>query len=192
MKENFSIAKISKPSALEILANYHYLGPKFRAGHNYGLFCGGDLVGVAIFAGFPVPELVKGCFGLDRCDQAGFFELSRLCLLPEIQKTEHNITSWFLSRAIRLLREETNVRAILSYADADHHTGTIYRACNFGYYGLTAARPDFWIKQGDGTYKKHSRGAVKGLVGEWRPRSRKHRFLLVYDKKLTCLWKKEA
>ena len=104
------------------------------------------------------------------------------------QAKEHNLASWFVARAIKLLRQEEDVRAILSYADNDFHEGTLYRASNFTYYGLSDAKSDFWIKQEDGSYKKHSRGKMKGLDGEWRPRSRKHRFLKVYDKKLNCQW----
>ena len=149
-----------------------------------------ELVGVCIFTGFPVPELVNGMFGLDRADQKGFFELSRLCIAPSVQTSEHNITSWFVSRAIKELKKDTKVRAILSYADSDFHQGTIYRACNFDYYGLTDQKSDFWIKQEDGTYIKHSRGKVKGVDGEWRPRSRKHRFVMIFDKRLNMRWSK--
>ena len=147
-------------------------------------------MGVCIFTGFPVPELVNGMFGLDRADQKGFFELSRLCIAPSVQTSEHNITSWFVSRAIKELKKDTKVRAILSYADSDFHQGTIYRACNFDYYGLTDQKSDFWIKQEDGTYIKHSRGKVKGVDGEWRPRSRKHRFVMIFDKRLNMRWSK--
>lgn len=173
-----------------ILDNYHYLtkiSRGYKSGYNYGLFKLGVLVGVCIFTGLPVPELSKGMFGI--VDQEGIFELSRLCLDPSIQKEEHNIASWFVSRSIRAFRRETDVKAILSYADADYHQGTVYRACNFTYYGLSDAKKDFWIKQPDNTYIKHSRGKIKGLVGEWRPRSQKHRYVLVFDKKLTMLWK---
>jgi hypothetical protein len=72
----------------------------------------------------------------------------------------------------------------LSYADANIHSGTIYRACNFDYYGLTDSKKDFYYA--DGT--KHSRGSVKGLEGEWKDRSRKHRFLLTFDKTLNIMW----
>jgi len=41
----------------------------------------------------------------------------------------------------------------------------------------------------DGT--KHSRGSVKGVDGEWRERSRKHRYVMVFDFGLNVLWKKE-
>ena len=150
------------------------------------LFRSGCL-GTCIFTGLPVPEIAVGAFGLERNQQDGIYELSRLCIHPDIQKEEYNITSWFLSRCIRRFRKDATVRAILSYADADHHNGTIYRACNFQYYGLTDPKKDFYYA--DGT--KHSRGSIRGADGEWRDRSRKHRYLMVFEKGLEPLWKQE-
>ena len=206
MKQDFSVRPIEKKTAKTLLEKHHYLSgisKGFRSGFNYGLFkynrdntyniplLEEEFVGACIFTGLPVPELVSGMFGLPRECQRGFFELSRLCVAPSVQETEHNITSWFVSRAIRELRKDTEVRAILSYADTDHHKGTIYRACNFDYYGLTDQKPDFWIKQEDGSYIKHSRGKTKGVEGEWRPRSRKHRFVMIFDKTLKMKWEKQ-
>lgn len=194
-KEYFSIKKVDKQSAESILGTYHYLkdiSKGFKSGHNYGLFKGDDLVGVCIYSGFPVPELAKGCYGLGRDEQEGLFELSRLCLVPEVQAVEHNLASWFVSRTLRKLRRETNVRAILSYADNDFHQGIVYKACNFKYYGLSDLKKDFWFKLEDGSYKKHTRGSVKGKDGEWRPRSQKHRYLITYDKTLSCRWEEKA
>lgn len=109
-----------------------------------------------------------------------------------MQGVEHNLASWFVARSIRQLKRDVKVRVILSYADADHHSGTIYRACNFGYYGMSSPRKDFWILQKDGGFIKHSRGKTKGVEGEWRPRSRKHRFVILYDRSLTMLWEATA
>lgn len=192
-KGDFSIRLVSKADAAHILTTFHYLkdiSKGFKSGYNYGLFMHDNLVGVCIFTGFPVPELAKGMLGLDRSDQKGLFELSRLCIHPLIQTAEHNLASWFVSRTIRQLRKETDVRVILSYADADFHKGTVYLACNFDYYGLTKTKKDFWIRQQDGSFVKHSRGSVKGLSGEWRNRSRKHRYVMVFDKTLKVLWDK--
>lgn len=192
MKSDFRIEKITKNQAKEILLKYHYLkdiSKGFKSGNNYGLFKGDRLVGAIIFSGFPVPELSKGMLGLERTDQEGLFELSRLCIEPQTQKEEYDITSWFVAKAIKQLKRDEAVRVILSYADNDFHSGTIYRACNFKYYGLTDKKADFWIKQPNGSLIKHSRGKVKGVDGEWRERSRKHRFLMVYDKTLSVLWK---
>ena len=192
MKSDFIIERSSKQQIKNILYTYHYLKDEskdFKSGYNYGLYSDEVLrvngcLGACIFTKIPVPEIAVGAFGLPRDKQDGLWELSRLCIHPETQKAEYNITSWFVSRCIKMFRKDIDVKAILSYADSAHHEGTIYKATNFKYYGLSDAKKDFWIKQPDGTYIKHSRGSVKGVDGEWRPRSRKHRFLLIYDKNL--------
>jgi hypothetical protein len=193
-KHLFTIELISKKQAAEILLQYHYLkdiSKGFKSGFNYGLFYEGNLVGAVIYTGFPVPELVNGLFGLPRDDQQGFFELSRLCIEPAIQAKEHNLASWFLARSEKLLRKSTNVKAILSYADSEFHNGIVYRASNFKYYGLTIKKKDFWILQDQGGFIKHSRGKIKGVAGEWRDRSQKHRFLKVFDTTLTIKWNEQ-
>ena len=191
MIKNFNIKKVTKKDCKSILEQYHYLSKinkGYRSGYNYGLFNDGLLVGVCIFHSPSVPETVKGAFDLHRNQQSHIFELGRLCILPTI--TQKNILSWFVSRSIKILRKETPVRVILSYADAQFHTGYIYQATNFGYYGLTDKKKDFWFENNDGSYTKHQRGPVKGRKGEWRPRTQKHRYLLVYDKTLKCKWGK--
>ena len=195
MKSDYYIDRVSKSEAAELLLRFHYLkdfSKSFKSGYNYGLFKKNDfcplniggLQGVCIFTGLPVPELAKGAFGLERNQQRGLFELSRLCIHPDTQSQEYNITSWFVAKAIRQFRKDAEVSAIISYADSDFHSGTIYRACNFQYCGLTDAKKDFYFT--DGT--KHSRGKVKGAEGEWKERSRKHRYVMVFDKKLKLLW----
>ena len=195
MKSDYYIERVNKSEAAELLLQFHYLkdiSKTFKSGYNYGLyknnnFCPlniGGIQGVCIFTGLPVPEIAKGAFGLERHEQQGLFELSRLCIHPTTQQSEYNITSWFVSKAIRRLRKETNVRGIISYADSDHRVGTIYRACNFRYCGLSEPKKDFYYA--DGT--KHSRGKIKGVEGEWKDRSRKHRYVMMFDKKLELLW----
>ena len=191
MKGEYNIRAISKGEGDTILKDFHYLSKTqrgWKSGSNWGLFRGEELLGVAIFTGLPVPEIARGAFGLERHEQDGLWELSRLCIHPNIQGVEHNIAGWFLARAIRQLCRSERVRSILSYADDDHHSGTVYAATGWKYYGLTEARSDFWYKLADGTYKKHSRGKVKGIAGEWRPRSRKHRFLKIFDPTLIVRW----
>ena len=200
MKSDYTIDRVNKTEAAELLLRFHYLkdiSKTFKSGFNYGLFKKNDfcplniggIKGICIFTGLPVPEIAKGAFGLERNEQQGLFELSRLCIEPNTQSCEYNITSWFVSQAIRQFRKDTEVKAILSYADSDHHSGTIYRACNFKYYGLTDRKKDFYYS--DGT--KHSRGKIKGEDGEWKDRSRKHRYLMVFDKELKkrLTWEEE-
>jgi len=198
MKSDFYIDRVGKDEVKNLLYTHHYLKDEskdFKSGYNYGLFKSsvsnilhiGDCLAACIFTKIPVPEIAVGAFGLERNEQEGLYELSRLCVHPEVQKEEYNITSWFVSRCIKRFRKDATVRAVLSYADSNHHSGIIYRACNFQYYGLTDAKKDFYYA--DGT--KHSRGSTKGVDGEWRDRSRKHRYLMVFDKKLNVLWDKK-
>ena len=196
------VKQISKEEASSLLNPYHYLTKEsrgFRSGDNYGAFINDRLLAVCIFTCPSVPELVKGCFGLERKEQEGIFELGRLVKHPDAPI----ILSQFVATSIKQLREKTieqpdgsfiknNVRAILSYADSRYHTGYIYQSLNFKYYGLTKQKTDFWFEQEDGSYIKHIRGKVKGIKGEWRPRPRKHRYLTVYDKNLECKWVEEA
>jgi len=197
-KSDYFIDKVSKEKIKDLLYTHHYLKDEskdFKSGFNYGLFRStfecplniGSCLGTCVFTGLPVPEIAVGAFGLERNQQQGIYELSRLCIHPDLQKEEYNITSWFVSRCIKRFRKDATVRAILSYADSNHHTGVIYRACNFKYYGLTAPKKDFYYA--DGT--KHSRGSIRGTDGEWRDRSRKHRYLMVFEKELKPLWKEQ-
>ena len=203
MKEDFFIDTVKKCEVKELLNTFHYLKDESKdfkvSPYSYGLYrnsvtdvlhIGGPLA-VCIFTGLPVPEIAVGAFGLQRHEQEGLYELSRLCVHPDVQREEYNITSWFVSRCIKRFRKDTEVKAIISYADSSRHNGTVYRACNFKYYSTTESKKDFWIQQPDGSYVKHSRGSVKGLQGEWRERTRKHRYLMIFDKELekSLKWK---
>lgn len=188
-KKDFEIKRVNRKTCEDFLKDRHYLslqGCSFRSGNNYGLFFKDKLIGLAIFHGVSAGETIKGAFGLEKTEQSGFYELGRLAM--DEDHNVKNLTSWFVAQCIKRLRKEVNVRAIISYADSDFHYGGIYQALNFKYYGLTAKKKDFWIEQEDGTYVKHTRGKTVGIKGEWRPRSQKHRYMIVYDKSLTPNW----
>jgi hypothetical protein len=66
----------------------------------------------------------------DKC-----LELRRLCLIDDTPK---NAESYFISRTIRWLKNNTDWKFIVSYADPEQgHLGVIYRASNFKYEGVT-------------------------------------------------------
>ena len=93
-KQEYRVERIDAKDCAPLLASYHYLtnvSKGFKSGFNVGLIKDNKVVGVCIFTGFPVPELVVGLFGLDRTEQSGMWELSRLVLSPCAQKSEHNL-----------------------------------------------------------------------------------------------------
>lgn len=188
--KNYKIEKVNRKQCEEFLKTRHYLslqGCSFRSGRNYALYEGDVMIGLAIFHGVSVGETIKGAFGLEKTEQSGFYELGRLAM--DAGHNFPNLTSWFAAQCMKLLRKETNVRAIISYADSAYHHGGIYQALNFKYYGLTAKKKDFWVEQEDGTYVKLQRGKTVGLKGIWKDRTQKHRYMIVYDKSLTVKWK---
>lgn len=63
-------------------------------------------------------------------------ELRRLCC---IDNTPKNTESYFIGSTLRWLKKHTSLTHVISYADTTHgHSGTIYKASNFQYMGMTS------------------------------------------------------
>ena len=190
--KNLIMKNLTKAPCEQFLIKHDHLtkqGCGLRCGYNYGLFDENEtLIGVAVFHTVSALETVKGCFGMT--DQKGMYELSRFAIDSEYNNP--TLASCFLTRCIYRLRKDTHVRALIGYVDNKYETGLLYQSTNFKYYGLTAKRKDFFVVEADGTLKKQSRGKTKDIVGVWKPRSRKHRYLMIFDKTLKTLWKEES
>ena len=180
---NAYVQIVPRADAAALLANYHYLGKKAFIGvYIFGLFVDGVLVGACSFSPPSAPETVVGAFGLARHEQSTVFELSRFVL--SAAHNGKNYGSMLLGRAIRLLKQLVKVDAIITYADSERHVGALYQATNFHYCGLTTPKKDFYLPCG----KLQSRGKTKGVAGEWRPRSQKHRYVLICSNRLNLKW----
>ena len=178
-------------TARKLVWAYHYLGEvKFIGNRVFGLFAeendeGAMCVGVAVYGPLSVPNSAQSAFGLPRGNYPDLLELHRLVLMPEWNGK--NAGSYLIGRSLRMLKK-LGIKAVISYADTDHHLGSIYQACNFTYHGLTPQKSDFFFA--DGT--KLNRGKSKGMNGKWVLRSRKHRYLYLFDKSLDVIWPQEA
>jgi len=63
-------------------------------------------------------------------------ELRRLCCIDNTMK---NTESFFISRCLRWLKQNTEIKIVVSYADENHnHKGIIYQAANFEFIGTTS------------------------------------------------------
>lgn len=63
-------------------------------------------------------------------------ELKRLCC---IDNTPKNTESFFIGYTLRWLKKNTDIKTVISYADTTYsHEGTIYKASNFKYAGMTS------------------------------------------------------
>ena len=119
-KSEYTIKQIDKSVAYDFVRKHHYLGDaKFFSKFTYGLFKKDDDILLCITA-FSNPQgnvALKGWFGLENSDQT-VLELSRLCVLPELNGT--NSTSFLLSTSIKLLKKE-GIRSVITLADDSRH-----------------------------------------------------------------------
>ena len=169
MKLDYEVSEISLEDARPVIQNNNDKEDIFGidyadevSHHCYGLFNKTKIVGAVQFVHHQKYKHQRvfhkehyGCY-TDTCE--GFYELARLAVEPQ---DEHNITSWFVSRAIKLL----NPKVIVTVAEEDKG-GTIYKATNFEYYGLKYDRD--W----------------------YEPEKPFHTYLKIFDKNIQCEWKK--
>jgi GNAT superfamily N-acetyltransferase len=177
------VKKITVERLKQLVTTHHYLGNKpFRCCAAYGIeSVQEELLGGIAFHGVSAPETAVSAFGLARSQQHGLLEIGRLVLVPHANGA--NYGSRLISIALQLLRKEIDIRAVITYADSSLHRGAVYRASNFTYCGLSKQKNDFYV---EGKIKE--RGRTKGVTGEWRPRSRKHRYVRVFDSSLILRW----
>jgi len=95
--------------------------------------------------------------------ESDVLELRRLCCVDDTPK---NAESFLIGGCIRWLRRNTEVKILVSYADPNYgHEGTIYRATNWRYEGLTP--PDKGWRWNGHTY--HSRAPRVRYRGALKP-----------------------
>lgn len=119
------------------------------------------LVGAIIFGAMATTAWKKFA---DREDKV--LELRRLVLLDEVGRNgESRVIGW----ALRWLKQHTpKIEVIVSYADPLYgHSGTIYRAANFIYLGLSS--PDKGFKDIETGKVYHSRALRTKYKGEYKP-----------------------
>jgi predicted N-acetyltransferase YhbS len=176
---------ISYAEAYKLVSAYHYLGRKrFIGQYCFGIIKDYQIIGAIIYSPLSVPNSAQSAFGFPRGSYPDLLEMSRLVLEPALNGK--NVGSSFIAYSLKELKKK-KIRAVISYADSDRHVGAVYQAANFGYYGLSPQKNDFIFSNG----KKLTRGKSKGFVGEWIPRSRKHRYVYLIDKSLKIIWPKE-
>ena len=146
---NYDIKKISWKLAKEYIIKNHYshsFNPSSKP--RFGLFDKEHLIGVLVFACPSSENIRKSIFGEEY--RKNVIELSRLHIKD---CTPKNTESWFISRCLKQLQNDmSNIRAVVSFADSTvGHKGTIYRATNALFYGMSAKA----------TFYKDANGALR-------------------------------
>lgn len=141
----------------------------------FALYDDKELVGAAIY-GYPATPNSWKKFGDERND---VIELRRLYLLDEEPR---NAESWFVSRTLHWLVKNTIHKTVISYSDPHYgHVGTIYRASNFTFEGMT--KPSEVILWDGRTYHRRSLN-TKTSAGALTPNAARLRYAL--DKREAC------
>jgi len=169
----YSIEKVSAKVGKEYIRANHYS----HGSHNgpspcYGLFQGEELIGVCMFA-TPCSEAVRASlWGPEHKNRVT--ELHRLHIKDG---TPQNTESWFVSRCLKLLREDKpRIRGVLSFSDlTEGHTGVIYQATNAFFLGHTGKA---WFYRDEDGRLRHPRQCGVNISKEaavakgWTPERR--------------------
>tara|TARA_R110000868_G_scaffold57524_4_gene177545 strand:+ start:5997 stop:6632 length:636 start_codon:yes stop_codon:yes gene_type:complete len=177
--ENYWVEKVATKEAKEFVKEHHYSHGIHNGPMTYGLFKGLDLIGVCAFAN-PCSEAVcASVFGVEY--KRSVTELHRLVIIDDTPK---NTESWFIVRALRLLkRDRPNYNAVLSFADAtEGHLGVIYQATNAIYTGTSGKATFFLDPSGRLRHPRQNGQNItkdEAALRNWTPvkRDGKHRYL---------------
>lgn len=163
-----TVEKIQREVAKPFIESIHY-SRKFPSNvvFSFGLFEGGELIGVCTYGVPASPPLCKGIAGEE--NRNNVLELNRLAIKPTLNGD--NRASFLVSHSLRMLPNRTFV---VSYADTGWtHIGYVYQACNFLYTGLSAKRVDTYQPTG-----KHPRDYDKNNHSDLhQTRNQKHRYV---------------
>ena len=158
-------------TARAFVVKHHYARSMGAARERVGLYRGGELVGLAVFT---MPSQVKVLDHLP-CPREVSVELGRLVMLDSV---EANGESWFIARALELLRGR-GFEGIVSHADPvprtnlageevkPGHIGRIYQASNAVYTGVATARTVRLLPDGS-VFNERTRSKIRGRERGWR------------------------
>lgn len=129
---------VVKPTTIQYVRDFvetwHYSSNVngLRISNVFGLFYKNNLIGSMIYGPLGMANAWKKYVESEN----DIIELRRLCC---IDNTPRNTESYFIGKTLKWLKKNTDYKLVISYADTFHnHQGTIYKASNFEYHGLTA------------------------------------------------------
>ena len=158
---DFIVKPVSRGEICEFIETHHYSKSinGCIADYCFGLYTkdGATLVGAMFYGRMAMHNQFKK-FSQSEED---VIELRRLVCVDDTPK---NTESYFISRTLKWLKRNTDLKIVVSYADAEYqHSGTIYKASNFEYLGKQKGAKV--IIHGDRKYHdKAIRTAYKGRL----------------------------
>ena len=125
--KSWEVRRVERKDVRDFIEKWHYSGNinGCIADYCYALYDGDVMKGAMFFGRMAMANQWKR-FG--DCPE-DVIELRRLCCIDD---TPRNTESYFIGRALRLLKKDWGGKVVVSYADKEYgHQGTIYKASNF-------------------------------------------------------------
>lgn len=173
---DYEVKTISHGEAKAFLNEYHYLPNLPPIQYYYGLFEKDRLVGVCTY-GKPFSPGIRKMLGSEY--ESNILELNRLAL----KNNKKNEASYLIANSMKMLPKES---IVISFADPSQgHKGTIYKATNFKYYGLTKKRKNYKI-EGSNKHPMTLGDDIKNnekIKFTFEDRTQKHRYIKVLGSK---------
>lgn len=144
-KANWCIRDIHCSLALKLCKSWHYTkGGSNTATFAHGLFVRGDdeCYGVAWW----IPPTKSAAIANFDCDWRRVLSLSRLAINPVVPT---NGASFLIGRSIRKIKQTGRWDGLLTYAEQkQNHEGTVYKATNWKFDGMTKKQPVYVNSEG--------------------------------------------
>ena len=196
--KNFSVEYINRKAVKSFVEKYHYSHNinGIQSYHHFGLYSEGNfglpkMIGAMMYA---IPSMPDTAAKYNPINPRKCMELRRLVCVDDTPK---NTESFFIGKTLRWLKRNTDLEVIISFADQHYeHSGTIYKASNFEYFGETSKSRILMVdgKEVHGrslnqTKRPYGRELKKRYeAGDeniyWVPRKPKHIFVYYLNKKI--------
>lgn len=185
-KSDWVVIPVSLKTARRLVETYHYARSATNTRvYTHGLFRKGEessednCKGIAWW----LPPTMLAAQASYPGDWRKVLSLTRMVIVPDVPK---NAASFLLSRSVKLIDNE-KWHCLVTYADTwQNHTGTIYKASNWEYMGLTRATPVYRSPEGKMMGKKrgltsYSEQEMADMGFENLGKFRKHKFRLLIN-----------
>ncbi len=132
--KDFQIFKCRRWDIKDFIEKWHYSKNinGIQSTYCFKMVYNGETIGAMIFSNIAM----KNAWKRYADNKEDLMELRRLCCIDDTPK---NTESYFIGYCLRWLEKNTSLKKIVSYADPNYeHVGTIYKATNFKYLGVTS------------------------------------------------------
>lgn len=166
--KSFKVELCERKDVKEFIEEWHYSSSinGLKIDYCFKLLDGDETIGAMIYGGIAMANVWKKYAE----SESDILELRRLCCIDDTPK---NTESYFIGHTIRWIRDNTDFKKIISYADATYnHTGIIYQATNFEKMGMTA-KGRVIIHEGRKYHDKSIRSKRNGVLKPFAVRIKK-------------------